>query len=84
MATSILVLPTDNCIELEATEGDSFKDQECKVEEIILAFFTTSGLKGWIPDFLSPDLILGMAKVCSFGLLNNQETSLLETLGPSL
>ena len=31
---------------VKESEEDSFKDKECKVEGIILALSTTSGLKG--------------------------------------
>lgn len=56
LATSVLVLATDDCeggqddwddgYGVEESEEDSFKDEECKVEGIILAFSTASGLKG--------------------------------------
>lgn len=56
LPASVLVLATNDCeggqddwddgYGVEEPEEDSFKDEECKVEGIILAFFTTSGLKG--------------------------------------
>ena len=56
LPASVLVLATNDCeggqddwddgYGVEESEEDSFKDEQCKVEGTILAFSTTSGLKG--------------------------------------
>ena len=56
LATSVLVLATDDCeggqddwddgYGVEESEEELFKDEEWKVEGIILVFSTASGLKG--------------------------------------